>query len=311
MLESLRSLYVFAHVAETLSFSRAAEHLDITKSAVSKHVAQLEAELGVQLIVRTTRKLVLTDVGERVYAASARIPHDIEAAREAAHAQSSAVSGKLRVTAPTALGRHYLMPLIVDFMALHPEVSIDLLLGDAFVDLVEQRIDIALRATRTPEAQQSLVSRRVATIEVVLVGAPEYLKRFGVPRTPADLEKHTWLMHLPESALNLTLRKGKKSVTVHAKSRLSCNDGHANLVAASKGFGILPMPDFEVAPDVHRGALVRLLPDWTIDDAALHLVFPPRRHVLTRVRAFADFVADRFRDPPWRCDHAKAGAFSA
>ena len=185
MLDSLRSLYVFAYVAETLSFSRAAERLGVTKSAVSKHVAQLESEFGAQLIVRTTRKLVLTDIGERVYASCARIAQDVEAAREAAHAQSSLVSGRLRVTAPTALGRQYLMPVVVEFMALHPELSVDLILGDHFVDLVEQRVDIALRVTLGNEQSQSLVSRRVAGIELFLVGAPSYLKRHGAPRTPA------------------------------------------------------------------------------------------------------------------------------
>jgi DNA-binding transcriptional LysR family regulator len=301
MLDSLRSLYVFAHVAETLSFSRAAERLDITKSAVSKHVAQLEAELGVQLIVRTTRKLVLTDVGERVYASASRIPHDVEAAREAAHAQSSSMSGKLRVTAPTALGRHYLTPLVVEFMGMHPELSVDLIYGDHFVDLVEERIDVALRVTRTPESLQSLISRRIAAIEVILVGAPAYLKHTGMPQKPEDLEKLAWIMHVPSTSISLTLRKGRRSVTVTGTSKLSCNDGQANLVAVNAGYGILPMPDFEVAPDVHRGDLVRLLPDWSIAHATLNLVFPPRRHVLTRVRAFADFVAERFREPPWRC----------
>src|SRR6187399_2491576 len=120
MLDSLRGLLVFAHVAETTSFSRAAERLTITRSAVSKQVAQLEAELGVQLVVRTTRKVVLTEAGERVYEASARLAGDVEAAREAAMAQSSRISGSLRVTAPAALGREYLVPVIAEFMALHP-----------------------------------------------------------------------------------------------------------------------------------------------------------------------------------------------
>jgi DNA-binding transcriptional LysR family regulator len=298
MLESLRGYYVFAHVAETQSFSRAAERLDITKSAVSKQVAQLEKDLGVQLIVRTTRKLALTEAGERVYASCARIAGDVEAAREAAHAESTLVAGSLRVTAPAALGRNYLMPVAMEFMAEHPRVSVELVLGDAFVDLIAERIDVALRVGGRSE--QSFVNRRIARIEYFLVAAPKYLQQHGTPRIPADLMQHEWVMHSPSEA-RITLRKGTRSATVRVHGRLSSNDGPANLVAARAGHGILGVPDFEAAQDVHQGSLVRLLPGWRIDDAALHLVFPPRKHVLGRVRAFADFVAERFKDPPWRC----------
>lgn len=304
MLDSLRGFYVFAHVAETQSFSRAAERLGITKSAVSKHIAQLEAELAVQLIVRTTRKLVLTEVGERVYASCARIAGDVEAAHEAALAQSSLITGALRVTAPSALGRMYLMPLIAEFMALHPALSVELLLGDAFVDSVEERIDVALRVGG--RSDQSLVSRRVSRIELLLVASPSYLARIGgMPRTPRQLPEGEWIVHLPSGAQpKFTLRKGKNTVTLRLQGRLSCNDGPANIAAARAGHGLLVVPDFEVAHDVRDGSLVRLFPSWKVDEASLHLVFPPRKHVLGKVRAFSDFLAERLRDPPWRCDSA-------
>jgi DNA-binding transcriptional LysR family regulator len=299
MLESLRGFYVFAHVAETRSFSRAADRLAITKSAVSKHVAQLEQDLGVQLIVRTTRKLVLTEAGERVYTSCARIAGDVEAAREAAHAESGLVAGALRVTAPTALGRNYLMPVVTEFMAKYPEVSVELVLGDTIIDLVADRIDVALRVGG--KSEQSFVSRRVARVEFFLVAAPSYLQRSGTPRVPADLMQHAWVLHSP-SPTRITLRKGARTASVRVSGRLASNDGLSNIAAVRAGYGITGVPDFEVAGDVHSGALVRLLPGWRVDDAALHLVFPPRKHVLGRVRAFADFVAARFKDPPWRCD---------
>jgi DNA-binding transcriptional LysR family regulator len=300
MLSSLRGLYVFAHVAETLSFSRAAERLGITKSAVSKHVALLEAELSVQLIVRTTRKLVLTEVGERVYESCARIAGDVEAAQEAAVGQRSTVAGPLRVTAPTALGRNYLVPLVSEFMTKYPEVSFELVLSDAFVDLVVDRIDIALRVGGSPA--QSLITRRVSRVEFLIVAAPTYLQQHKAPRTPPDLAQHPWIGHTPSGAgTRITVRKGQRKATVDLHGRFSCNDGPTNLEAARQGLGMLAVPDFEVANDVRSGALVRVLPAWKVDDAVLHLVFPPRRHVLGRVRAFADFIAERFRDPPWRC----------
>jgi DNA-binding transcriptional LysR family regulator len=298
-LDSLRGLYVFAHVAQTLSFSRAADQLGVTKSAVSKHVAQLEAQLGVQLIVRTTRRLVLTEAGERVQASTERMASDVEAAQDAALADSSRIAGALRITAPAALGRNYLMPVVHEFTQLHPDVTFELLIGDAYVDLMAERVDMALRVGSRGDS--SMISRRVARVELFVVAAPSYLEEHGSPRTPQDLAQHTWVMHglASDQFSKVTLRRGKRSVTVQFQGRVACNDGPTNLAGCIAGLGVLGVPDFEVASDIRSGALVRLLPGWRIDDAALHLVFPPRRHVLARVRAFADFIAERFRDPPW------------
>lgn len=297
MLDSLRGYVVFAHVAETQSFSRAAERLGITKSAVSKHVAQLEQDLGVQLIVRTTRKLSLTDAGARVFSLSARVASDLEAARDAALDARTNIAGKIRITAPTALGRNYLMPLIAEFLELHPEVSIEAVLGDEYVDLLEERIDMALRVG--DPGDQSLVSRRIARVEFFLVASPRYLEQRGNPRSPSDLEKHEWVLHRPQRVDQITLHKGKTSAVLQRRGRLTCNDGPSNLAAAVAGYGILGVPDFEVARELQNETLVRVLPSWRIEDSSLHLTFPPRRHVLSRVRVFAEFVSERFKLRPW------------
>jgi DNA-binding transcriptional LysR family regulator len=190
------------------------------------------------------------------------------------------------------------MPVVTEFMQLHSGVSIELVLGDAYVDLIAERIDVALRVGGRLE--QSFVSRRAATVEFLLVAAPSYLERRGKPRSPADLSQHEWVMH-PPSAARITLHKGTRSATVRVSGRLSSNDGLANVAAVREGHGIVGVPDFEAAEEVHAGRLVRVLPGWTFEESALHMVFPPRRHVLGRVRAFADFVAERFKHPPWRC----------
>jgi DNA-binding transcriptional LysR family regulator len=298
MLDSLRAYYVFAQVAEAHSFTRAAERLGITKSAVSKHVAQLEADLAVQLIVRTTRKLVLTEAGERVYASCAHIARDLEAAREAAHAEGGIVAGKLRMAAPQALGRNYLMPVVMEFLALHPQLQIELLFDDDYIDLMDQRIDIALRVGGIDD--RTLISRRLATVDLLLVASPAYLSARGTPRSPGELPSHEWLIHLPSRGRPLTLRRGKKAFTIRPQGRLACNNGPSNLAAALAGQGLFLGPDFEVAPEIGDGSLLRVLPGWTIEQRALHMVFPPRRHVLGRVRAFASFLSERFRLPPWR-----------
>jgi DNA-binding transcriptional LysR family regulator len=297
MLDSLRGYVVFAHVAQTQSFSRAAEQLGITKSAVSKHVAQLEADLGVQLIVRTTRKLSLTDAGARVFELCARVASDIDAAREAALDARTNIAGKIRITAPAALGRNYLMPLIAEFLALHPEVSIDAVFSDAYVDLLAERMDMALRVG--DPGDQSLVTKRIARVEFFLVASPRYLELRGVPRVPADLAQHEWITHTPTRENHITLHKGKSSVRVLVQGRLNCNDGASNLAAAAAGYGVLGVPDFEAAPGLQAQSLVRVLPAWRIEDSALHLTFPPRRHVLSRVRVFGEFVTEHFKARPW------------
>lgn len=301
MLDSLRGLFVFAHVAETLSFSRAGERLGITKSAVSKHIAQLEEQLAVQLIVRTTRKLVLTEAGERVYAASAQMAGEAQAAQEAAHAHSSRIAGVLRLTAPSALARNYLMPLVRDFTQLHPDVTIEMVVGDSFVDLVAERVDVALRIGGRSDA--TLVTRRVARVELLVVGSPEYLARHRAPRSPSELAEHPFVVHSSSSTHvpKARFRKGKQSATIETRGRVFCNDGPTNIAGCVAGMGLLIVPDFEVANEVHSGTLVRVLPQWQLEEAALHLVFPPRKHVLARVRAFADFLVERYQDPPWSC----------
>jgi DNA-binding transcriptional LysR family regulator len=298
MLDSLRGLYVFAHVAETRSFSRAAERLEITRSAVSKHIQQLESALSVQLIVRTTRKLVLTDAGERVFASCQRIAADVEAAREAAHDQQSVIAGKLRVTAPNALAP-YLIPPVSEFLQQQKAVSIDLVFDDSMVDLIEQRIDIALRVGGRTDA--TFVSRRVTKVALYIVASPGYLEKHGHPRTARDLTRHEWLIHSSVGGTTqLTLRKGDSNIVVHQQGRLSCNSGPSNIAAAIAGHGLMAVPDFEVAVHLRAGTLVRLLPNWKIQEVSLALVFPPRRHVLGRVRALADLLAARFRVPPWQ-----------
>lgn len=304
-LDSLRGFYVFAHVAETQSFSRAAERLGITKSAVSKHVAQLEEQLGVQLIVRSTRRLALTEAGERVYASSAQMAGEAQAAQEAANQHSSKIAGTLRITAPAALARIYLMPLIRDFAALHPDVSIELMVSDAFVDLVAERVDVALRIGGRTD--NSLITRRVSPVELLLVASPEYLRTHKAPRQPSDLLDHEWLVHAPtvNSVSRVKLSNGKRTETIEGRGRIYCQDGPTNIAGAIAGLGILAVPDFEVAHEVHSGALVQVLSGWRMEAMALHLVFPPRKHVLARVRAFADFIVERFTDPPWSCRQIK------
>ncbi|HEX5657835.1 MAG TPA: LysR family transcriptional regulator [Polyangiales bacterium] len=298
MLDQLRGLVVFAEVVDGKSFARAAERLGMTRSAVSKHVAQLEAQLGVQLLSRTTRKLSLTEVGERVYAASSDVREAAELAREAAHTHQGMVEGTLRVTAPVGLGRPYLIPLADELMRLHPRLEIALILSDQYIDLVEERIDVALRVGRA--ADSTLVTRKIGPMAMAFCAAPRYLAERGTPRHPRDLEQHPVIRHLPRiDGGRMTLRKGRRSAQVEPTGRLSCNDGATSVAAAVHGMGVFVGPEFEFAHEVRAGRLARVLVGWTTDVLTLHAVAPPRRHVSSKVRAFVDFVGERWRKPPW------------
>lgn len=299
MLEPLRGLVVFAEVVDGRSFARAAERLGMTRSAVSKHVAQLEAQLGVQLLSRTTRKLSLTEVGERVYEASNNLRESAERAREAAHAHQGVVEGRLRVTAPVGLGRRYLVPLTNELMARHARLEFELILSDEYVDLVEERIDVALRVGQSTDS--TLVARRIAPVAPAFCASPSYLAQHGTPKHPRDLQRHTWIHHIPRTdARRLTLKKGGRVEHVTPIGRLACNDGAGMVEAALLGLGVVYAPEFEFAHEVRTGALTPVLVGWTTQVAALHAVSPPRRHVSPKVRTFVDFVAERWRAPPWR-----------
>lgn len=298
MLQDLKGLLVFAHVVETRSFTKAAQRLEITRSAVSKHVANLEAELGVQLLMRTTRKLSLTDVGERVYESCARIAEDVESAREAALSHSSQVAGHLRIAAPLALGRDYVVPLVGEFLMKHPHTTAELLLSDSFADLVEERIDVALRVGRVRES--SLVARKLSTVRLVLCASPDYLLRQGTPKSPEALAEHTFILHGSMDPLRLSLSRGKRTVSVIGRGRLSSRDGPAAIQAAILGHGIVAVPEFEVGEPLHSSTLRLVLPEWRMDEMVMHAVFPPRKHVASRVRSFVDFLAQRWHKPPWR-----------
>jgi DNA-binding transcriptional LysR family regulator len=298
VLDDLRGLVVFAEVVDGKSFTRTATRLGMTRSAVSKHVAQLETQLGVQLLSRTTRKLSLTEVGERVYQASTLLRENAELAREAAQTHQGFVEGTLRVTAPVGLGRQYLVPLTRELLALHPRLELALVLSDSYVDLVEERIDVALRVGHALDS--TLVARRIAPITIAFCVSPGYLSAHGPIERPAELARHQWIQHLPRSEQGrVTFTRGRRAVAVQAHGRLSCNDGAASVEAAVQGLGVVSAPEFEVSHEVRAGRLLPILVGWSTQALSLFAVSPPRRHVSSKVRTFVDFVAERWRLPPW------------
>lgn len=297
-MDRLGNMEAFVRVAETKSFSEAARRLRSSKSLVSRQVAALEAELGVRLFHRTTRSLSLTEEGRRYHANVTRILNDIEEANLSVSQSQAAPRGRLRVSAPMSFGILHIGPAIQDFLADHPHVELDLSLNDRYVDLVDEGFDLAIRIGRL--ADSSLVARKLAGHRMVLCATPAYLKQHGTPRDPDDLKGHQCLCFSANSQQpewHFVTKDGTPWL-VQIQGRFHSNNGDVLRTAALQNLGIIYLPSFIVGPDIQAGALASLLPEFVPNDAAIHAVYPHSRHLSPKVRAFIDFLAERYGPRP-------------
>jgi len=298
-MDEFAALRAFVTVAEAKSFSEAARRLRIVKSAVSRQVSDLESELGARLLHRTTRSLGLTEVGRAFFGRALQILGDLDDAKQAVGATQAAPRGKLRVSAPMSFGFLHLMPAISDFMALYRDVVVELAMNDRFVDLVEEGFDVAVRITTLPDS--SLIARRLAPARRVICASSRYLLANGSPRTPADLKSHTCLFNSNIASARdwrFVTAEGKP-VHVTVEGRLSVNNGDALRVAALRGDGLANLPTFIVGADLQSGRLATVLDAFVAQDLSISAVYPHSRHLSATVRAFIDFLADRFGPEPY------------
>lgn len=296
-LDPLAGVSAFLSVAETLSFSRAAENLSLGRATVSAQVQDLERRLGIRLFQRTTRAVVLTEAGSAyLQALSGVIPQVREAERAAAAFQHEAV-GRMRVSTAPDLGPDHVIPAIAAFLKLNPGLSIDLELSMETVNLVEQKFDLAIRGTITIEP--NLITRQLGASPVILSASPEYLSRRGAPLHPEDLVHHDCLhfSHLRWGRL-WQFSRGEDKLRVPIVPRLECNDGRSLLAAAVHGLGLAIEPTFVVGPAIRRGELVPVLTDWSLATVPLHAVYPANRHIAAKVKTFVAFLANHFADHP-------------
>jgi DNA-binding transcriptional LysR family regulator len=288
----LAAIRVFLHVVQSGSFSGAARRLAMPKSTVSRKVSELEAHVGARLLQRTTRKLGLTDIGRIFYEHAVRIAAEVDEAAQAVGRMQAAPRGLLRVTAPLSFGM--LGPIVADYLLQHAEVQVELLCTDRRVDLVDERFDIAIRAGKL--ADSSLTARAIGTIKRVLVAAPAYCKRRGMPRTPAELEQHTCLVFGAGVAPNVwTLESGGKRVDVRVVPRLTLNDPEVLRGVALAGAGVALMPEFVCADDIKHKRLRRVLSDWCSEEAPVHALYPTARLLSPKAAAFIELMRKRFR----------------
>lgn len=285
---------VFAAVVEAGSFSTAAERLGMVKSAVSRHVSLLEEHLGVRLLARTTRRLALTDAGQEFYRRCARMIAEADAAVSAVSGDRDRPMGTLRISASQQLGQVQVAPAVVAFRAEHPQLEVELLLEDAYVDLVADHIDVAVRVGAL--ADSSLVARKLADTEAVICASPDYLAARGEPKNHTQLAKHEWIVYTLARAphrLVLTNPRGQR-VTVRVRGPVRTNSGGATHSLVRAGAGLAVLPQFYVEDDLRSGQLRAVLPSYVMPTAAIYAVTLPSPVPEPRIRLFVDFLAGWF-----------------
>ncbi len=254
-------LAAFVKVADCASVSRAALELDVSKSMVSKRVAQLEQLVGATLFARSTRRIALTPAGEAYAEFARRALAEMSAGEERLRALRSELTGRIRLSASVSWGQRVLAVKLPEFLLMHPAIEVELQLTDRMVDVAYERIDIALRWSSTP--QQGLMSEPVAMVEWALVAAPAYLANAGTPQRPADLVRHNCLSYWREASDDLwALARAGKIARVRVQSRYHVDNPEAVTAAVSGGLGIAMLPDYLCQDGLAEGSLVRVLPAW-------------------------------------------------
>lgn len=292
-MDKLASMRAFTKVVQHGSFSEAARELRLSRSAVSKYVIDLEQELGVQLLNRTTRSAHPTDNGQAYFERCLAILSDLEEADIAVTRLQAEPRGVLRVNAPMSFGTMHLGSVLADFMEKYAELQILLTLSDEEVDPVQGGFDVTLRIADLPSS--SLIARKIAPVRSTVCAAPSYLERRGVPAHPNDLRAHDCLTygHLATgNQWKLIGADGNHWVPV--PWTLCANNGEVLRDAAVKGRGIALLPIFIVGPDLQRGALRRILADYAPPPASFYAIYPPSRHLSIKIRLFIDFLVERF-----------------
>lgn len=300
-MDKLSAMRTFVRVVESGSFSAVAEELRATQSAVSKQVAALEKALGTKLLVRTTRSLAMTEEGARYFEQVRRLLADIAEAESALVTGEGQLRGWLRVAASVGYGRLKLMPLVKSFLALHPEVKIDLRLHDGFIDLVEQGMDVAVRIGALPDS--GLIARRIGTSHRMLLAHRDYVqslpKGTPPPAHPADLLAHDCVVYTGASNGNVwTFTAGAGSgqaqgtvQSIRVAGRIQTNSSEVIRSAVLAGMGIGYPPTWLFERELACGEVVRLMPDWDSPPSPIHLVSPPERKHSAKVKAFVEHVA--------------------
>ena len=299
-LPDFEGLAMFAKVSEERSFARAAKTLGVSVATVSRGVARLEERLGARLFNRTSRQLSLTEFGARLSDRASRIYCEAEEMENAARELSSRPRGLIRLAVPMSFGLRWVAPILPDFFEQYPDISIDLHMSDASVDLVGDGFDAALRIAVLPDS--SLVARRLAPVAPFILAAPAYLEKYGCPDHPRDLAAHHLLGYSyrpKQDVWRLKNRQGDEEY-VTPSGPLRATNSEALVPLALRGLGICELPEFLASEYLADGRLKAILQDWTLPSGALYFVTPSARARPAKIEALSEFMIARLSNPPWR-----------
>jgi DNA-binding transcriptional LysR family regulator len=303
-LEDVATLVVFAHVIQQRSFTRAAQALETSTSAVSKRIARLERGLGTRLLTRTTRHVSPTEAGLALYEHCLRILREVEDAELLVADLTSAPRGLLRISAPVSFGELHVAPLLAQLARHYPELRLELSLNDRFVDLNAEGFDLAVRIGAL--SPSTLGVRKLARDPLVACAAPAYLERRGTPQHPRDLVEHVCLRYTLASQRGRWQFRGSRGEPLHIPITGGLDSDHSGAlrVAACAGLGIVYLPRFYVAESIERGALVRILADFSSHPIDIQAVYPSRRLLPPKTRVCLDFLARELPKRIARCEAA-------
>ena len=290
-MDAITRMRCFIQVVDSNGFSAAAREMGRSKALVSKYVGELEDELGVRLLNRTTRQVALTEVGEAYYKEAAEILQRIDDLQASVQSSHQEVRGRLRVSAPRSMGDDLLNQAMMHFLVKYPEINLDLRLEDRFVDLVEEGFDLAVRVTQLEDS--SLIARKIAPFRTVVCATPEAIETYGAPNVPADLSTRPCIIDTNyRFKQNWAFYTNGERSSVAVKGPLEVNSAAAAREAALCNLGFLRTPLFFVSKDIRDGKLVTLLEAYEEPMRGIHAVYPHRRHLSAKVRAFVDFLVE-------------------
>lgn len=284
----LSEILVFTHVVRSGSFTAAGKALGMPKSTVSRKLSDLEARVGARLLQRTTRSVTLTDVGRAYYERCVRIVAELEEAEQVVSQMQATPRGLLRITVPISFA--VLGPLIARYLALYPDVQVEVFSTGRRVDLIEERYDLALRAGPPPDS--TLIGRKVGVVRRCVLAAPQLAKRIGTLSDPAGLERLDCVVFAPEGT-TWTLVSGTKQTEVQLQPRLMANDYDLLRSVARDGFGLALLPEYQCLDDVAEGRLVRVLDGWSAREVPVYALYPSARHLSPKVIALLDLLHER------------------
>ncbi len=293
-MDRLEAARVFIGVVQTGSFSAAARRETVTQSSVSKTVAALESRLGLQLLVRNSRFLSLTEAGQAYYDRMLPLLEKIDEAETAVREVGSSLKARLRVSMSPVLSRLVFASIFADFLAKYPQLTLSLELTERHTDIVAEGIDVVVRATELEDS--SLVARRLSRNPLMLAASPMYLERYGEPRHPSDLAGHNCLVFSRlGSQQHWHLLRGQQSISVEVSGNFACDQGDSLIELAAAGCGITMMPGWVMRHELEDGRLRPVLRHWRSPSLPLHIVYPRTRYVPVKIRRFIDFVCEEVR----------------